>query len=953
MDDHRPSPTDVSTNIGVEPPTMPMTSSAVSKANTNMETHSLVDITERFVVNDVIPWKTSSPVVPMNVTELDYIAGTNRALYTARLPQAILEKSQTIREKMNQFMLLHCNIRINIQVNANKFQQGMLMVVYLPKIAATTKFRNDGCTFLASLSSFPHRNMLIEKENALEFEVPYASTVDHIELTNPDDAFGELRIYVLSTLMGQTSAEEVSVTVKLRFTDVQLHAPTQNSLNSVQKYRDLARVALNAPVYTSNLGLQAQMAEGEKEGPVTKIANTIATVSGALSGIPLISEAATVVGWFARGVANIATAFGYSKPTDMTMPVSIYNMPGAYMGNTEGKDASRMLAQIHDNGIDASDMIPSKQDEMALSYIFGRPNMIARITVPKEDFARTQLLFSWAVAPFNHYAQQIQSDGQDFCFGTFAFASCLYRQWRGSINYSLTCSKTSFHAGRMVAVYFPNSTRSELPPVLGELLTTNSNVVLDLSADQGTAMDLSRSLLAVFTSALPWKQTMWKNAEGKYRSDTLITSNGCIGIYCLNDLVCPETVAQEITFILHAQAGKDYEVSIPSIQLQGGFAPVVTAPIQQKLVDLINEQYSNQGTLYVSGAIGDTPDIFEVILDPPSSAIAIQQGVVANKSEWLFLDGEEFRVPDGSYSTQIRLDFTPATLISSGDVLFTYDVRDGQIDNAQSFSLQIAEVAEDQVLTVVASVPLVAQMDEGAVIPTKQEEWLVHPTYHNDLTKSTTGEYCKSLRGLTKSFIHTRNLNSECALTPVDYQSFDTATVGAIPNGTRVYINASGVATPLPESWLSLASYIYVFCAGSFRSKVMIPWDVISSTSMCPTTSQRTEFGLHKFSPEFKQAGVVNPLVETTTPFYSQVRANVIGGQPDGLFAKQAISFSKDGSYEYMEAAGEDYSMWFLRGPPVMRPYDVVMTAIPNVAPPPVRRSRPRVRVNRSTNSRL
>lgn len=950
MDDHLPSPTDVSTNIGVQPPTIPMTSSAVSKSNTNMETHSLLDITERFVVSTVVPWKTSSPVVPMNITETDYIAGTNRALYTARLPQAVLEKSQTIREKMNQFMLLRCNILINIQVNANKFQQGSLMVVYLPKIAATSKFRDKGCEFLASLSSFPHRNMYIEKNNTIEFEVPYANTLDHIELTDPDDAFGELRVYVLSTLMGQTSAEEVSVTVKLRFKDVRLHAPTQESLNANLKYRDLALAALTPRIYSRNLGLRAQMAEGEKEGPVTRIANTIATVSGVLSGIPLISEAASMVGWFARGVANVATAFGFSKPSDMTMPTAIYNMPGAYMGNTEGKDASRMLAQIHDNAIDASDMIPSRMDEMSLSYIFERPNMIARITVSKEDFARTQLLFSWECAPFNYFTQQLQSDGQDFCFGTFSFTSCLYKMWRGSINYSLTCSKTGFHTGRMVAVFFPNSTRAQLPPVLGELLTTNSNVVLDLSADQGTEMDLSRSLLSVYTSSFPWKQTMWKDAQGKYRSNTLNTANGCIGVYCLNDLVCPETVAQEITFLLHAQAGKDYEVAIPTIQLQAGFAPVVASPHQAKLVELINAQYSGQGDLYVSGAINSFPDIHEVLIDPPDVALAIRQGIIPNRTEWLFLDGEEFLVPDGSYVTQVRLDFTPETTINGGTFSFRYDVRDGQIDNALGDSLQIGESVVDQLLTITATIPLSAQMNEGAVIPTVEEEWLVHPTYSNDLTKGTTGEYCKTLRGLAKTFVHTRTLTGKTALTPADFQSFNTNTIGAIPNGTRGYKEISGTFHTLPESWLNLISYMYVFWAGSTRSKVLIPWNVSTSTYLVSTDSRATEFTAPKLGTEFVQSGVINPLVETTTPFYSQVRANVVGGQPDGLFAKQAIEFSDAGNYKYLEAAGEDFTLWFLRGPSVMRPYDVVPTAIPTVSPPArVRKPRPRVTIGSSS----
>lgn len=910
---------------------VPMSSRSSPKSNTNMADHSLRDMIERFVVVDTFLWRTSSQVLPMNLNLADYRASTPKYLKSYILPQALLDKSVLLREKLNNFMLMRADIEIDIKVNATPFQQGALAMVYDPRVLNTSKFRGEGSEFLASVTSLPHRVMYLEKTNAMTFEVPYANIVDYINLTDTDSTFGVLNIYAFSPLRGISGEEQVDVTVRARFKNLELKVPTDNSLNSQLKYREMARRALDPPVYSENLGLTAQSLEGEKIGPVTRIAGAIATIGGALSGVPVIGNAAAMVGWFARGVGNVATAFGWSKPIDLIMPVAMYARPAAYMGNTEGKDASVMLAQIADNAIDPSDMIPSGLDEMALSFIFARPNTIGRITVPKPVFLQEDILFSWEVAPFNYMSAQLDSNGQDFCLGSFSFASLMYKLWRGSIEYSLTAVKTQYHSARVMAVYFPNRTRSEIPAKYGEAMTTNSNVLFDLTANAEDEFSLTRPIVIPYTSEEPWKQTLHKDIDGNYVANTMKTSIGTVAVYCINELVCPDTVAQEVTFLLQVKAGPDYEVAVPQIQIQGGFANVVPPNIEPELIGLINTQFVGD-CLLQSASIGSNPEITQ------SGNTVIQQASFGS-AVWVKLDGKTFSVPDGTYYVTLVLSIQQNELyLQPGLKNFTVIVRDGLVDtiSCEYLTNLIATNGTQSVNFSVASPShlMIGQMDEGAVLPTPTDTVVAERSPSLDLTRCTTGEYCKSLRPLTKRFVHTRDLTDTVALTPADFNNYDPAGTPSGSVGQRSWADTSGQGGFLPESWLNLVSYLYRFSAGSVRSKIFVPWDVRTTTSLHITDDLRADFNTLESDPAFVQAGVLNNAVETTIPYYGQYRARTVGDQVRGQSAIQRFAPSEPGVYPYYEAAGDDFTFWFLIGPPVMRPIDVIPVTIPVITEP-------------------
>nr|UNY42100.1 MAG: polyprotein 2 [Picornavirales sp.] len=918
-------------------PQMQMPSTTVAKANTNTTPHSLTAMLERFVHVDTFKWTTASQVLPMNLTVNDYVANAPKHMKRYILPQSLLEASSLLRQKLNNFMLMRADVEIDVKVNANPFQQGSLLVAYSPRALSTSRFRGTGGEFLASVTSLPHQVLYLEQGNSMCFRVPYAHVLDYINLTSPDDTFGTLSIYVLTPLTGPSSAETVDVTVRLRFVDIKLEVPTDNSLLQVPAYIAMEQKALLLPRPSTTVhGLVAQMKEGETTGPVTRIASSVATIGDSLSSVPVIGTAAGMIGWFARQTAKVATVFGWSKPLDLTMPTAVVNRPAAYMGNTEGKDASLMLAQIPDNAIDPSDMIPATTDEMALGYIFDRPNIVGRILVPKSAFQQEQLLFSWEVSPFNYLTQQRDSNGQDLALGSFSFASLMYKLWRGSIQYTLSAVKTQYHAARIMAVYFPNRTRLDIPATYGELMTSNSNMIYDLTALADCEFSLSQPIVVAYTSEEPWKQTLWKNSSGLYDASTLATCVGTVGVYCINELVCPDTVAQEVTFLLQVKGGSDYEVAIPQIQLQGGFAPAATfnaAPAIAEIMNALPSMYTSAGV-----AVGDQPDFFQSPATGDPGDVYIVQLFSASVAEWEVMKGKTINVPDGTYTYLMDFAWNPISILTDGTYQITCVVSDGQIQTFTSDRIAATAATAGDVPFAVTVTPATgkfrAQMNE-AVLDTPSDTLLVPVNSSVDLTRGTTGEYCKSLRPLTKRFIHTRNIRGPISLTPADFVNYDTDTIGDLPVGNRGWTDLAGNGALVPESWLNLVSYLYRFCAGSVRSKVFLPQGVRATTSLDITSSVATSFSTPISDPAFVVAGHINNAVEVTVPYYGQYRARTVSDQVRGMSAKQRIEFSTTNqSVPYYEAAGDDFSFWFLIGPPVMRPRDVSFVATPLVAPP-------------------
>lgn len=911
-------------------PSTPMASDLKSKVNANTEIHDLKAMLERFVYLETVTWSGTDTVLPQLYEFSSYTAALAPALRTYAFPAAIIERSQLHQQKLNNFYYMKADIEIELQVNAEPFQQGALCIAYYPKNADVTPIRSRTNETLAGVTSAPHRILYLEEGNSCKMTFPYAAAEDYLDLTDFDSArntFGLLSLYVLSSLDGPTSDTQADITISARFVNIELNTPVDNSvyLNASIRNQEIARLQQLARNF------KAEINEGEAEGPVTKIANKVGTVASWFEGVPILGTAAKTVGWLSRITAGVATVFGYSKPTDCIAPIATVARPAAYMGNVEGKDNSFTLAQIVDNAIVSDDMNPAKVDEMALDYLCRKPIMTARTTITKDLFKSKQLLFSFTVSPITELSALTETYG--FCLGTWNYVTSLYKFWRGAIECQIDIVKTQFHSGRIMLVYFPNLQRTDIPDTFNETMTTNLNIVYDLKSKDMDGGSLSRTFTIPYTSNLPWKQTI-KSNDFQPVFNSLDTNNGCVGVYCLNELVCPDTVAQSVTFLLTQRGGEDYEVAVPQLQTQTGYLTNL-----QNYNALVNEVFRARfGSIfpaYVTAAQlplyveGETPNFVAEGGDPSGTNILISQNVddaIATFFNAQNYDAFGFNgMLDGTYSDT----FTVRCNVQTGSGgpgavtgIITTVISDGKVEsmkmdrllpiiNDVTFeeNIEPSWIAEFEV----SPLRMKAQIDDGTSDQMKIPTDMTNNASCNTVALGTTGEYCKSLRPLLKRFINCVNYISNTATETISYNP--VANYNRFPDGFRA---TGGVDTlVIPESWISMISNLYRFTAGGHRLKAMINLGTSATTSLLMANSNNVQINTPILDPSFVTYGHINNAVEVNVPFYSNRRAHIVGTNETAIRGASNMRIEGQTLTRVYEAGSDDLNFWYTIGPPV------------------------------------
>nr|ASG92546.1 putative structural protein [Picornavirales Q_sR_OV_023] len=566
------------TDIQMSAEATPMPSTTMQMALNDTTRHEIQSILERPVNLGTFEWKTSDPVIPIQLSPTDYDADTQNYLKQFNFPQDIFNNSPIVVDKLKNYQYLKADIEIEVKINAQSFLQGALMLVYNPYYDQTGDFRRKGTRFLASQTSCPYKIVSVEEGNSMKLICPYANIYDLFDLGNSENQFGTAFLYVFSSLLGPNAAETVKYTVFARFINPQFYVPTQNDvISTARDVHDIKRLEAKGyrvaqadvqPVSASDTG------EVEASGPVSKIASGVTTVADVLSGIPVVGKVASTVAWVSRAVGKTAATFGWSKPTSIQPQCKTVLKPNHTLIHTEGNDDATTLGLLQDNGIDGSSFIPETKDEMNFEYIFGRPNYFHAQTAGVDLFSARKLITAWEVSPLSQYQYGNPQDSNTLYLGSFAYASMMGTLWRGTINFDIMVVKTPYHQGRFAAVFLPETNIADVPPTLGELLNTNYCVTCNLKDRQDEMGRTTFRISVPFISNTDWRETYKRTTNTSNPgpdATTLDTKTGCVAIYSLVDLSNPPTVSSSVTFYIAHSGGEDYQIARPVMNLAPGF----------------------------------------------------------------------------------------------------------------------------------------------------------------------------------------------------------------------------------------------------------------------------------------------------------------------------------------------------------------------------------------------
>jgi hypothetical protein len=509
---------------------------------------------------------------------------TNSILTTMVMPADCLSKP-LYREKLRGFYGFRAKMVIRVQINAQRFQQGRLLLHYLPSaVTANTQRTSTAQCCLALKTQQPCIDLdCVDSEVIME--VPYTSMALYFNLLSGENPYGSFYLSVYSPLISPTGLTTVDYSIWCHFEDVEVAYPTaglaagplmpQSGIRSRKKNPSDAEI--------DSVGL----------GPISGLANKVSVASGILSEIPLLSSVSAPLSWVAGVVSRSAMALGFSKPTALAPSHKQQLVMFSSLANVDGVDNSQKLSLTSTSGIE---MLPgfagNDLDEMSFAYLMKIPSYVTSTAWTANNSTQTRL-FHYRVSPGTPSGTALY---QIFSFAgpssstylakaraPYQYLANLFTYWRGSINFKFKFVKTEFHSGRLLVVFTPGKNIAD-----ADCTFDNSQYcfreIIDLRSSNEYSVNIP------YVSTTPYMpMTHW---------------SGCLSVYVLNELRCPDTVSNSIQILLETSAGEDMDYCYPAYTSD---RPAL---------------YSQSGGIVAAQVLGDDTDP-DVNIESVSSALAM------------------------------------------------------------------------------------------------------------------------------------------------------------------------------------------------------------------------------------------------------------------------------------------------------------------------------------------
>lgn len=554
----------ISTDVQNAAQAVALPSTSTQMAVTDAEMHTLMKLLSRPTLLKYMIWDSSQEALPISYGLDTYNLSTDPADFTGimdvlEFPLAIFAANPVVLEKASLFSYIKADIEIEVKVNASPFAAGALGLHYLPYLNEVQQLAKTSNLTLPGLTSCPYVKLVLGQTNSIKLKVPWINEFDMFDMTTSGDYFGSVFLSCLSPLGDGSGAPTATVSLFARFINPEVRVPT-NKIPTARgpQLRKLIQKLL-AQEARYNAEFFAQGPEGEHQGPISRVTEKIATVSGALSDVPVIGAIARPVSWIARVGNKIATVFGLSKPLNQSSIQYVDRVPARGYTNLEGFDNSVVLGGIPDNAVNPEQAVNESVDQMSIDFVKSQSNIFETFLWRHNGTAFAQgRIASWAVHPTPY-----QLVGDMNCqFGSLGYLSTMASYWRGGLNFTLTFVATRFHAGRLIVVYFPNGDTVDTPEHLGDLMSTNYHAIIDLNEINADAASASSFTFNVpYVQNQPWLHTCYPDTDAiRIKPDDF---NGVIAVYKFTDLIQPDTCEDKITVLVSMSGADDFELGMP------------------------------------------------------------------------------------------------------------------------------------------------------------------------------------------------------------------------------------------------------------------------------------------------------------------------------------------------------------------------------------------------------
>lgn len=485
-----------------------------------------------------------------------------------RIPSEMINRSM-VRNKLDGFTSFKATAVIKLQINAQPFQCGRLLMAAAPMPSLLGHRKDFIFTHVSNAQNLNHVQMDIAKDTEVILKVPFISPYNCYDLIDGRFDWAELQILVYSPLSA-VSSTCVECLVFGHFEDIELGAPTSGEMIVQQ---------------SASPGAVAAARKNESKGRLT----------GALAslGNSLVSKGLSAVSPLLGAGDAILAAAGWSKPIVSQPNQVVLNRPNEGFGHMDGVDQSLVLAMTSGNAVDnIPNLVGTGIDETDFHRLKRIPQMIGVFKYSDNIDTSTgvcpppgvspgdkvkELLWSCAVAPTCNvpacYALRPAADTEilnPYPLNwkqptTLNYISSPFLYWTGSLVYTFKFVKTDYHSGRVEIAFHP-FINTITPNDNGDWLRNRMDYVYRTVVDLRKNSEVSVTI--PYIAAQPWKRisTYLDPINVKPptpgRAKDIIT--GILTVRALTPLICSNSIiAPTIEVLVEMRAGDDYECQGP------------------------------------------------------------------------------------------------------------------------------------------------------------------------------------------------------------------------------------------------------------------------------------------------------------------------------------------------------------------------------------------------------
>lgn len=311
----------------------------------------------------------------------------------------------------------------------------------------------------------------------------------------------------------------------------------------VTYYAWAENVTLSGPTQFNLAGLVPQSGDEFSRKPISSVATSVASMAGKLAKVPPLAPYALSTQTVANAIGTMASALGYSKPSNLQEPMRVRKQQFNSFAVTDGSDECDVtaLTQKHEVTIDPRTVGLGSTDEMEIEHICNIESYIGTATWQYNAEAN-DILVSVPVSPFVSRTS-LRAGALGAGVGTI-FPPCghigrLFDYWRADMIFRFRVVANKFHKGRLLIVWDPHDDQA-IP---------ESNLVHSMVVDIAETRDFEIKIgWGSHYPALRCLQQLGSNRVAFSGLAPVLqgVDNGALTVYVLNDLVSSTTSTRNV-----------------------------------------------------------------------------------------------------------------------------------------------------------------------------------------------------------------------------------------------------------------------------------------------------------------------------------------------------------------------------------------------------------------------